>query len=85
MAVGRPDPTNKRTVATPRQAEIMQLVAEGLGDKEIARELGVSPRTVRTHLEIYYRRTKQHNRIGALRAYRDSLPSLDLRPQPELQ
>ena len=37
--------------ATPRQAQVLALVAAGLSDKEIAGKLGVSPRTVRTHLE----------------------------------
>ena len=37
--------------ATPRQAQVLALVASGLSDKEIAVRLGVSPRTVRTHLE----------------------------------
>jgi len=47
------------------------LVAAGLGDKEIAKQLGLSSRTVRTHLEIYFRRTGQHNRIGAVLAWHD--------------
>ena len=59
-----------RVEATPRQTEILGLVAAGLGDKEIAKQLGVSSRTVRTHLEIYFRRTGQHNRIGAVLAWR---------------
>ena len=36
---------------TPRQAQILDLAATGLSDKEIARRLGVTHRTVRTHLE----------------------------------
>jgi len=46
-------------------------VAVGLSDKEIAKELGLSLRTVRTHLEIYFRRTGKHNRIGAVLAWRN--------------
>lgn len=37
--------------ATPRQSQVLALVAAGLSDKEIATRLVVSPRTVRTHLE----------------------------------
>lgn len=36
---------------TRRQTEVIELVASGLVDKEIARRLGVTHRTVRTHLE----------------------------------
>jgi DNA-binding NarL/FixJ family response regulator len=34
---------------TPRQREVLQLLAEGLQVKEIASKLGVSPRTVEFH------------------------------------
>jgi DNA-binding NarL/FixJ family response regulator len=34
---------------TPRQIEVMRLTAEGLTMKEVARALGVSPRTVESH------------------------------------
>lgn len=50
---------------TPRQAQILALVAEGLGDKEIARRLGVSTNTVRTHLQRYYRDHSIRNRAEA--------------------
>jgi len=66
---------NSKKMATRRQAEILELVADGLSDKQIARRLGLSTRTVRTHLEIYFRRSRQHNRIGALRAYQDAMRS----------
>ena len=34
---------------TPRQREILQLVAEGRSTKEIASQLDISPRTVEFH------------------------------------
>ena len=50
---------------SPRQAEILELVANGLPDKEIAARLGVSLRTVRTHLERFYAARGVHDRAAA--------------------
>jgi len=36
---------------TPRQREVAELVARGLSDKAIARELGLSTETVKAHLK----------------------------------
>ncbi|MEI9903975.1 MAG: helix-turn-helix transcriptional regulator [Asticcacaulis sp.] len=41
---------------TPRQREILRLVARNLQVKEIARELGISERTVKTHTDAARRR-----------------------------
>jgi DNA-binding CsgD family transcriptional regulator len=51
--------------ASPRQLEIMGLVAAGLSDKEIAARLQVSPYTVRTHLQRLYASHGLHNRAEA--------------------
>jgi DNA-binding CsgD family transcriptional regulator len=50
---------------SPRQGEIMHLVATGLSDKEIAARLQVSPHTVRTHLQRLYAQHGLHNRAEA--------------------
>jgi DNA-binding NarL/FixJ family response regulator len=50
---------------TPRQAEILALVAAGLADKEIAVRLNVSVPTVRTHLRRLFRDRGYHNRAEA--------------------
>jgi DNA-binding NarL/FixJ family response regulator len=50
---------------SPRQEEIVALIARGLEDKEIARQLGVSVATVRTHLQRLYRNIGVHNRSVA--------------------
>jgi DNA-binding CsgD family transcriptional regulator len=55
----------RRRSLTPRQAEILDLVAGGLGDKEIARRLGISTNTVRTHLQRVYRDQRVANRAAA--------------------
>lgn len=36
---------------TPREADVLALVAEGGTNRQVARQLGISPATVRTHLE----------------------------------
>jgi DNA-binding CsgD family transcriptional regulator/uncharacterized protein YkwD len=50
---------------TSRQAEILELVAAGLGDKEIAGRLHLSVPTVRTHLQRLYREHGYRNRAEA--------------------
>ena len=51
--------------ASPRQQEIMHLVAAGLSDKEIASRLQLSPYTVRTHLQRLYAQHGLRNRAEA--------------------
>jgi DNA-binding CsgD family transcriptional regulator len=50
---------------SPRQREIILLVATGLSDKEIAAQLQVSPHTVRTHLQRLYSQHGLRNRAEA--------------------
>ena len=48
---------------TPREMEIVRLVGLGLGNKEIARRLGVSVATVRTHLGKIYGKLGTASRV----------------------
>jgi DNA-binding NarL/FixJ family response regulator len=50
---------------TPRQEEILGLVAEGCSDKEIASRLDLSCRTVSKHLERLYDKLGFRNRTIA--------------------
>ena len=52
-----------------REGQIMALVHDGLGDKEIALRLGMSTRTVRSHMEKLFRRWGVHNRYVAARMW----------------
>lgn len=56
--VGRPDPQGERLAApvTPRQLEVLGLVAEGLDNEAIAARLFLSVRTVERHLSNLYRK-----------------------------
>jgi DNA-binding CsgD family transcriptional regulator len=51
---------------TPRQAQILELAAAGLSDKEIARRLDVTHRTVRSHFEKLYQQRGIRNRAQAI-------------------
>jgi DNA-binding CsgD family transcriptional regulator len=58
---------------TPREVEILRLIGAGLADKQIAARLGISHRTVGTHLERLFVRLNVHSRSQALSWYRDAV------------
>jgi DNA-binding NarL/FixJ family response regulator len=47
---------------TPRQMEVLRCVIQGKPNKAVARELGVSPDTVKSHLAAVMRALDAHNR-----------------------
>jgi len=51
---------------TPREREILEVLAEGLADKEIAARLSVSIATVRTHVNAILAKTGARSRTQAL-------------------
>ncbi|RME48279.1 MAG: DNA-binding response regulator [Caldilineae bacterium] len=61
---------------TPRELELLQLVAHGLSNKAIARQLSVSENTVKYHLKNIMQKLDVQNRTEAVsRALRDGLIS----------
>jgi DNA-binding NarL/FixJ family response regulator len=50
---------------TAREVEILRLVARGLSNKEIAKRLVISPKTVGKHVEHIYAKTHASNRAAA--------------------
>jgi DNA-binding CsgD family transcriptional regulator len=60
--------TGRAAQLTPREREVIAHVAEGRTNKEIARLLGISPHTVRKHLENAYETLGAHTRTGAVAA-----------------
>jgi DNA-binding NarL/FixJ family response regulator len=61
------DAVARRAGLTPREAEIVRAVANGLSNKEIAKELWVSVQTVKFHLTNIYRKLQISNRTEAAR------------------
>ena len=50
---------------TPREVEVLRLLARGLSNKEIAARLVISPKTVGNHVEHIYAKIGASNRAGA--------------------
>jgi len=65
-----------------RQTEILQMIADGQSTKQVARELGITQKTVHNHLNAIYRRLDTQSLTHAvLSAVR--LGIIDLRPIAE--
>lgn len=60
---------------TPREAEVLKLIAEGRSNAEIAETLVVSPATVKTHVNRIFYKTGARDRAQAVRyAYEHRIP-----------
>jgi DNA-binding NarL/FixJ family response regulator len=59
--------TDSSGALPPRQREILVLIAEGLSTKEIAYQLGVSPKTVETHRARLMERLEIHDVAGLVK------------------
>jgi DNA-binding NarL/FixJ family response regulator len=55
LLTDRATPANPAQL-TPREAEVLSLVRSGLANKQIARRLGISERTVKAHLTSVFQR-----------------------------
>lgn len=53
-------------VLTPRQIEVLQLVADGLPNRVIARRLGIEVVTVKNHMYAINERMGARNRVDAV-------------------
>jgi len=72
LAQGKPAESTPLEKLTPRQRQVLQLVAEGYRTKEIAKKLGISVRTVENHRAQIMELLDIHDVVGlvhfALRA-----------------
>jgi two-component system, NarL family, nitrate/nitrite response regulator NarL len=55
---------------TTRERDVLRLLADGLGDRDIAAALTISRRTVETHVSSILRKLDVRNRAEAARRYR---------------
>jgi DNA-binding NarL/FixJ family response regulator len=61
-----PPRAEEASLLTPRQMEILRLLAEGLPNKSIGRQLGVSEDTVKTHLKTLFQALDVHTRTACV-------------------
>lgn len=54
---------------TPREAEILDLLAEGLSYKEIAASISISVKTIRKHIYNIYEKLHVHSRLEAINKF----------------
>jgi DNA-binding CsgD family transcriptional regulator len=51
---------------TLREAEVLNFLADGTGNREIARRMSISPHTVRTHIQSILSKLQVHTRLEAV-------------------
>ena len=65
--VARKMPISNPAGLTPREIEVLRLVAKGMTNEQVANQLVISPRTVDTHLTSIYGKIGVSSRSAATR------------------
>ena len=58
---------------TPAQSRVMSCLSDGLLNKQIAYEMGISEATVKAHMTAIFRKLGANNRTQALLVFRDAM------------
>lgn len=66
MARRTRESSDVRAVLTQRELQILELLSRGVTVKQVATRLGLSPRTVETHISKLYRKLGVRNRVQAV-------------------
>jgi two-component system, NarL family, nitrate/nitrite response regulator NarL len=61
-----PLPEAPPVLFTPREIEVLTALGNGLSNKETARRLGISPHTVKFHIESLFRKLGASSRAEAV-------------------
>jgi len=64
----RPPPSN----LTPREEQILQFLAEGLSNKEIAQQLHLQPQTVKNYVHLVLQKLDLRSRLDVIRLFRSA-------------
>jgi DNA-binding NarL/FixJ family response regulator len=67
LPVGLALPVNPSDRLTSRELEVLALLAEGLDNRMIGRQLAITRATVKHHLEAIYAKLDVHGRMEAVR------------------
>jgi DNA-binding NarL/FixJ family response regulator len=67
LSTNHPNDLGQANRLTPREAEALQLIAEGKTNKEIAAELGISAKTVEKHRQQVMNKLRIHDVAGLTR------------------
>lgn len=62
---------------TPSERKVVTYLLKGLSDKEIAKVLHISPKTVGHHLQSIYKKTNLSNRSSVIAKFASSFPALE--------
>ena len=69
---GAGEAARARNVLTPREIEIVKMVAEGFGNREVAERLFISEGTVKTHLHTIYEKLGLKGRVQLVAYVREN-------------
>jgi len=62
----KPAPSSRLSDLTPREAEIFMMAVRGIGNKDIARQLSISVRTVQAHFTSVFKKLRVSSRTEAV-------------------
>lgn len=65
-AARRPPAVNSTEHLTRRELEVLKLAARGMSNRDIADELGIAPRTIKSHLEAIFAKMGVRSRVEAV-------------------